>query len=112
MSTTELNKLKKGQKFTWGKVIKIHEIGEYAIVEFIETPDEPDKVDENYKPVISFFAYVPATMTTGENDHTGYDSMDAALAACIAFKYEGYGHRADRYFMKMLEKGVIKSETV
>ncbi len=105
MPTTELAKLKKGHKFTWGRVIKIHEIGEYAIVEFIETPDEPDKVDENYKPVISFFAYVPGAVLRweGENDHTSYDSMDSALAACIAFKYEGHGHQADRYFMKMLK---------
>lgn len=33
-----------------------------------------------------------------------WDSLDAALAGCIAYKHEGPNHRADVYFIRVIEK--------
>jgi len=42
--TTNVAELKRGAPFTWGAVIKIHEIGEYGIVEFHPWQTEGCKV--------------------------------------------------------------------
>jgi len=34
MKTTNLKAIKNGEEFTWGEVVKIHEIGIYSIVEY------------------------------------------------------------------------------
>jgi hypothetical protein len=98
--TTDLKRLKAGTEFTWGEIIKIHEIGEYAIVEahpwkvkdgiFIQ-PGIPDMSKTD------FHAYVKG----GDCSHS-FDSFDSALAYCIAYKYDGINTQAGHYFMKML----------
>lgn len=32
--TTNLDKVKAGEQFTWGNVVKLHELGGYVIAEF------------------------------------------------------------------------------
>jgi len=85
--TTDLDKLKNGARFTWGELVKIHEIGEYAVVEAI---DKEDKLP-------CFHSYV-----AGRSCSHAYPTLDAALAGCIAYKHEGLNHRADGYFIKMI----------
>jgi len=99
--TTELDKLKAGEAFTWGDVIQIHEVGDYSIVECHPWEVEGSNVVVG-RPVIkqlSFHVYV-----SSENTCSSFESLDAALAGCIAYKHEGVNHRADTYFMKMIRK--------
>lgn len=79
------------QEFQWGTVRQMHDIGEYIIVEYTkETTGE-----------IGFHPYISGVDT----NHT-YNSLDAALAGCIAMKYEGVNTRADTYFMRAV--GAVK----
>lgn len=82
-----LNRIKSGQeKFTWGEVIKIHEVGDYSIVEYRRDNGE-----------ICFHGYVGKTDT-----NMSWNTLDQALAGCIAYKYEGPNHRAGNYFITMI----------
>lgn len=80
------------ENFTWGKVLKVHEIGEYKIVEYDEYEHTHTKVLTG---CIRFHAFL------GERDlrrcsHT----LDEAIILAIASKYEE--DRAVPYIMKML----------
>jgi len=90
--TTDLVKLKNGARFTWGRVTEIHEIAEYAIVEYVED-FAGDKGTTKY-----------STYVNGKSCARSYLSMDAALAGCIAYKIEGCNHKADRYFISMMKE--------
>ncbi len=97
--TTELKRLKSGANFTWGRLIKIHEIGEYSIVEFYPWITENSTVwsgtpDTTKK---EFTTYV-----MGKDCGRGFLSLDAAIVGCIAYKHDGINTRADYYFMKMI----------
>lgn len=100
--TTNLQELKDGQGFTWGQVIKIHEVGEYAIVEY-----HPWKVEgitglvgeADYDEVM--YHYYVSTRDTCHSTN----SLDSALAGSIAYKHEGPNSRAADYFIRMLNKG-------
>jgi len=100
-TTTDLWKLKKGVSFTWGGIIKIHAIGIYSVVEF-----HPRKVTR--KGMVTnqleyrrkqYHSYVYQKDT-----HTSYNSLEAAMAGCIAYAFEGVNHHADYYFMRMLKE--------
>ena len=99
--TTDLQKIKNGDEFTWGYLLAIHEIGEYSIIEFHPWKVEGNRIlvgdmDQTKK---EYHGYL-----NGEDISESFESLDAALAGCIAYKYEGANHRADFYFMKMLER--------
>jgi len=100
--TAELKKIKRGYPFVWGEVIKIHEIGEYAIVEAYgnEYKNYPSmgKTDYTRK---DYHSYVG-----GEDCRRIFHDMDSALAFCIAYKYDGTNTRAAEYFIKMVKKEV------
>lgn len=96
--TTNLKELKDGAKYTWGEVITIHEIGEYAIVEaygheFVNCCST-GRIDYSTK---EYHCYVE-----GNAIGQSADSMDAALAQCIAYKHDGCNSQAARFFMKMI----------
>lgn len=97
--TTDLTQLKTGVAFTWGESIKMHEIGPYAILEFHPWKRNGSTVlsGEPATEKTNFHAWVD-----GQDTAHGFESLDAALAGCIAYKHEGSNHRADSYFMKML----------
>jgi len=44
-----------------------------------------------------------STFVDNKNCGHSYNSIDSALAGCIAYAYEGVNHRADYYFMKMIK---------
>ena len=73
------------KEYHWGRVLKIHCVGEYQIVE--ATKDE--KVHShgyiNYK-----------------DTNISYCSLDSALVGCIGYKYEGSNGKAAFYYNKMV----------
>ena len=101
--TSNLNELKNGAKFTWGDIITIHEIGEYAIIEHHpwKTKGFEMLVREASpaSPEREFSCYI-----NGESIRRGTDSLDSALATCIAYKRDGINSSAAHYFMKMISQ--------
>lgn len=71
-------------------IMKVHEIGDISIVESVDFND--GQVQET-----SFHAYAK-----GEDSMCAYDSLDAALVAALAFKYEGHNSQAAKYFFRMV----------
>lgn len=102
--TTALDELKTNQPFTWGETIKIHEIAEYAIVEYhpfiFEKGFGTDRIDYKTK---NYHSYV-----NGKDTACSSESLDAALAYCIAYKHEGSNTRASYYFMRSIAKELSK----
>jgi hypothetical protein len=95
---TDIEALRKGEEFIWGELIKIHEIGEYAIVEsygheFINCCST-GKIDYSHK---DYHCYIGGK-AIGLFSH----SMDAALAQCITYKYDGCNSQAAQFFMRMI----------
>jgi len=91
--------LKKGVPFIWGEVIAFHKIGEYDIVEYhpwkrdgiVVKTNSPDYNKKSYHGWI------------GERDTShSWETLDAAIVGCIAYKHEGPNHKADFYFIRML----------
>ena len=74
-------------EFSFGKVINIHCVGEYQIVEYKSKIN-----DKTY-----YHGYI-----NYRSIHMSYDSFDAALIGCIGHKYEGNDGKADIYFCKMI----------
>jgi hypothetical protein len=71
-TTTDLKIVRRWNKFyTLGHIIKIHDIGEYSVIEYI------DKMDNDS----SFACYV-----NGERLASSFGSLDDALIDCIAAK--------------------------
>ena len=75
------------KEFTWGNVIKIHCIGEYQIVEYIDKRDKK----------IYYHGYINYSDT-----NCAYLSLDSALIGCIGYKHEGGNGKAAMYFEKMI----------
>lgn len=81
--------------FTWGKIIDVHIIGEYAFVEYhpwildgcIVKTGQPSKE-------IQFHPYI-----LGKDLSHSFNTLDEALAFCIAYKYDGCNTKAHRYFI-------------
>ena len=75
------------KEFTWGNVIKIHCIGEYQIVEYIDKRDKK--------------TYYHGYINYSDTNHS-YLSLDSALIGCIGYKHEGGNGKAAMYFEKMI----------
>ena len=81
--------------FGWGQILKVHEIGEYQIVEF-------DKFELNSVPrkttgEIRFQPFINERDTS----HT-FDTLDEAIIFAIARNNEGLNGKAHDYFWKMI----------
>lgn len=99
MGTTDLTRLKKGAPFTWGKLIAIHEIGRYSVVEYHpEIFKDCASTGKTSRTKKQFHPYLD-----GHDLSEGHHSLESALAAAIAYNLEGCNHRADRYFITALE---------
>jgi hypothetical protein len=89
----------KRERYTWGDIVEIHEIGNYIIVEYKAikfdgcSPVEP----RSYEEKSTFHPYID-----GDDQNESYDSLDHALAACICVN-NGTNTRASMYFMKMVK---------
>lgn len=100
---SELEDARNG-KFAWGRVIDVHEIGPYSIVEY--QAKIPDKYTAEYKPVSnrgyktshSFHAYV-----NGRDTSHSWDSLDEALVFAISYRTVGPNAHVSEMFMASLE---------
>lgn len=70
-------------RFPWGKVIKVHQIGEYKITEYTV-----NQVFDKEEPI------------EYSNGYASYDSLDKALIGAICKKYDQ--EEAELYIWKML----------
>lgn len=89
-----------GRKFAWGPIVKVHEIGEYQIVEFLRdlsnfhlTGQANPYADHG---ATQFHPYI-----NGRDTGTYYRTLDSALVGCVAYKREGPNGRAADYFDRM-----------
>lgn len=89
-TTCNLEKLKDGYPFTWGKPIQWHEIGPYSILEFREMFNGAERG-------IEFHIWVD-----GKTTSQGAKSLDSAIVQAIAYRAEGPNQKASGYFMKMI----------
>ena len=74
------------REYHWGKVLEIHCIGEYQIVEAIKDDGK-----------IHYHGYI-----NYKDANTSYSSLDSALVGCIGRKHEGGNGKAVMYFYKMI----------
>lgn len=74
------------REYHWGKVVEIHCVGEYQIVEAIK-----DDGKVHYHGYINY-----------KDTNTSYSSLDSALVGCIGRKHEGGNGKAAMYFYKMI----------
>lgn len=73
------------REYHWGRVLKIHCVGEYQIVE------------ANSDQEIHYHGYI-----NYKDTNTSYHSLDSALVGCIGRKHEGENGKAAMYFCKMI----------
>ena len=99
--TTDLAKLQTGADFIWGELVGIHEVGDYAIVEYHPWKSAGVRLlsgdEDNTK--VNFSCYMG-----GKSLSRSTNSLDSALAECIAYKHEGLNSKAAGYFIKMITK--------
>lgn len=75
------------KEYVWGRVIKVHCIGDYQIIEAVDKKGE-----------VHWHSYIDYDDTC-----TSYKSLDSALVGCIAIKHDGVNSRAAMYFCKMID---------
>lgn len=96
--TIDLDKVKAGHAFSWGKVIKTYEIADYAIIEYhpwvYKNGCGTGMIDSEE---LEYSCYIG-----GKAIGRSADSLDAALVVCIAYKYDGCNSQAASYFMRMI----------
>lgn len=77
-STTSLEIIRHSpRRFTWGRVIAIHDVGRYTIVEFEPTPTEGRVID--VKPKTSYYVYVD-----GKDRRASTHSIEGAMLLAIS----------------------------
>jgi len=93
-TTTDLDKLKKGAKFTWGEVRSIHEVRDYGAVEY-QAPESREGGGIYYTSYLNGQALGHSFLT-----------LEEALLDAIVFKQEGLNSQAGMYFCRSI--GIIK----
>jgi hypothetical protein len=79
--------------FTWGRVIAIHNIGEYRIIEHLERAHEGSSLTTEVSDVHCFHV---------DGINISSYSLDEALVSAISYKYTGPNSQAGYFFLKML----------
>jgi hypothetical protein len=98
------------KRFTWGRVVKVHRIGPYSIVEHLRNElgvFDPDRLKEH--PVTEERLF--SIFVDGCNANHSYRSLDLALLACVAWRADhergGYNRaansRAATYMARLIE---------
>ncbi len=83
-------------RWPWGPIVKVHEIGPYAIVEYLlDYSSRGGSCDYSKHGAKSYATYVEGKSTK----HT-HDTLDAALAHCIAYAHDGINTQAHVYFIR------------
>lgn len=99
-STTKPDQLKRGAQFTWGHVVAIHEIGPYAIVEYIEyIKKDGQSIRPHFNPSGPHLFHVYAD---GDDKSVSMRTLEGALAQAMAAKWDGENSQAGYFFEKMI----------
>jgi len=90
----------KKRAFPFGEVQHMRTIAEYTIVEYVRYVIRDVVADESPR----FRVYVRTEMIcdTERREGVEYYSVDEALCAAIAFKYQGASSEASLYFLRMI----------
>ena len=91
--TVNLSALQQGEPFMHGKLRHLETLGGYAIVTY-HPADEAGQIDRD---TVHFYGYVD-----GRPTRQAWHSLDAALAACIAYRQQGERHYAAAVFLSLL----------
>jgi hypothetical protein len=84
-------------EFTWGKVVKTHQIGEYTIIEFHPKQYRRGVFKGEYAWHTEYHPYI------GKNDtNRSFESLDMALIGAIFYKREGPNAQGPDYVRRML----------
>ncbi len=83
------------REFSWGKVQKVHEIGNILIFEYIE---KEGFRNEGEKAQTLFAGYVDLI-----DLHTTFHTLDQAIIGCMSYKYTNDTTAGD-YFFRMIRK--------
>ena len=85
-------------KFVWGEIVTIHQVGGIEVTEYHPWKRESSTIRTGVPDMdmVEFYGVVD-----GKDTNQIWDSLDAALAGCIAFRHTG-GTVAAHFFMKML----------
>lgn len=104
--TADQKKGPKPDRFPWGRILDVHVIGRYAMIEYQSA--RPGNAQRGWKSERMFSGYLhqPESkradsrgwMDIGQSFH----SMDAALVGLVAYAAEGGNSQAARFFMKMI----------
>lgn len=88
--------------FTWGKILKVHEIGEYEIIEYDEYLVEYAKYSSGQKINLSGnILYHP--YLNGKDLCCGFETLDEAIVYSISQKYEKNPNcQSHIYFNRMI----------
>ena len=96
--TTDLEQLLKGAPFTWGKLVRIHQIGRYAIVEYRPWTRTGFVVNTGKAgKKLGFHPYVD-----GKDTSRTFDDIESAMAGAIAYAFDGCNSQAGEMFMRMV----------
>jgi len=83
-----------------GVPIKVHEVGEYAFVEY------QDQVISDPQPTPSMIRF--SVFVDGESTSRSCNSLDEALVFAIACKHDGLNTRAHIYFLRGIGVGTAE----
>jgi hypothetical protein len=100
--------------WAWGPILQVHEVGDYAIVEY--EPNRPGNAKPDWEPHVNFHPFLQLERGEGDWHDTGhsYHTLDRALVAAIAWKHEdreddahqfrstAANSQAVHYFMRMI----------
>jgi hypothetical protein len=98
-NTTNLKEIRNGTDFTWGEMVKIHELGPYTIGEYHPWETEGCVVRVGVASInrTSYHIWID-----GKSMGCSAESLEGAIVLAIALKYDGLNTRAAGYFMKMI----------
>jgi hypothetical protein len=87
------------ENFPWGNCLNRYEVGPYLIFEFHpwKMKDYCILTGQLDRAKLKYHCFV-----NGEDLGKEWDTLDEALAHCIAFRHEGAESRAATYFLRML----------
>jgi len=88
-----------GREFSWGPIVKVHEVGVYQFVEFLRdysrTSSTRDLSEEHGKPAFSVYI-------RGRDTHVSADTIEEAMAIAMSYRFDGPNSQAAHFFMKMI----------
>lgn len=87
-----------GRNFPWGPVVATHEIGRYAIVEYLQDQSRNIHAEAWASHGEPLFAVYIA----GENGNRNYPTLEEALIGALAIDGNGHNTQADRLIARML----------